>query len=102
MRSERRTPSLHRLSLRTPAQRRQDTLSKSVSPDFARFMPKCQHMISSQQETGGTMTHLLHSDHKAEDGSVAVDRRNLLRGAAGIAATALTVKSASAASVAPL
>src|SRR3984957_16467789 len=44
------------------------------------------------------MTNPLHSDHR-ETAPAGVDRRNLLRGAAAIAATAAGVKAASAASV---
>ena len=44
------------------------------------------------------MTNPLHSDHH-ETAPAGVDRRNLLRGAAAIAATAVGVKAASAASV---
>jgi gluconolactonase len=47
------------------------------------------------------MTNPLQSDHQAEAASAAVNRRNLLRGAAAIAATAVTVKAASAATVTP-
>ena len=51
------------------------------------------------------MTNPIHSDHSdngAEATSARVDRRTLLRGAAAIAATAVTVKAASAETVAPL
>jgi gluconolactonase len=47
------------------------------------------------------MTNPIQSDHQAEAASAAVNRRNLLRGAAAIAATAVTVKAASAATVTP-
>jgi gluconolactonase len=47
------------------------------------------------------MTNPLQSDHQAEAASAAVNRRNLLRGAAAIATTAVTVKAASAATVTP-
>jgi gluconolactonase len=43
-----------------------------------------------------------HSDNGAEATSARVDRRGVLRGAAAIAATAVTVKAASAETVAPL
>src|ERR1700726_2889628 len=46
------------------------------------------------------MTNPLHSDHH-ETAPAGVDRRNLLRGAAALAATAVTVKAAWAASVTP-
>ena len=50
------------------------------------------------------MTNPIHSDHSdngAEATSARVDRRGVLRGAAAIAATAVTVKAASAATVPP-
>jgi gluconolactonase len=47
------------------------------------------------------MTNTLHSDHQIEAASAGVDRRNLLRGAAAIAATAVSMKAASAATVTP-
>jgi gluconolactonase len=59
-------------------------------------------MISPQQKIREEiMTDLLHSDHQVEAASSGVDRRNLLRGAAAIAATAVTMKTASAATVTP-
>ena len=51
------------------------------------------------------MTNPIHSDHSdngAEATSARVDRRGVLRGAAAIAATAVTMKAASAETVAPL
>ena len=42
------------------------------------------------------MTNQLHSDDKVEAGSVGLDRRDMLRGAAAIAATALVATDASA------
>src|ERR1700726_1450358 len=62
-----------------------------VAPqNFARFMPECGFMISSQQKTTGEiMTNPIHLDNKAEATSVVVGRRDMLRGAAAIAATAL-------------
>ena len=47
------------------------------------------------------MTNPLQSDHQAQAESAGVDRRKLLRGAAAIAATAVTMKAASAATVTP-
>ncbi len=47
------------------------------------------------------MTNTLQPDHQAKAASAVVDRRNLLRGAAAIAATAVTVKAASAETVTP-
>jgi len=67
-------------------------------------MPDCWRMIASQQKTWEEiMTNPANLAGTSVDLRPAgLDRRNLLRGATALAATAVTMKTASAASVAPL
>jgi gluconolactonase len=61
-------------------------------------------MISSQQKTSEEImtTPLNYPEHQHKGGSGGFNRRRLLKGAAALAATAATIKAASAATVTPL
>jgi gluconolactonase len=52
--------------------------------------------LTNKKQPEETMTNQLHSDDEVEAGSVGLDRRDMLRGAAAIAATALVATDASA------
>src|SRR5260221_12895057 len=69
----------------------------------ARFMPDCGHMVSSQQKMWEEImtTPLTYPDHHDKGGPDGFDRRKLLKGAAALAATAVTMKAAAAATVTP-
>jgi gluconolactonase len=67
-------------------------------------MPDCGHMIFSQQKMWEEImtTPLTFFEHQDKGGSSGFGRRNLLKGAAALAATAVTVRAASAATAPPL
>src|ERR1700676_2844030 len=67
-------------------------------------MPDCGQMISSQQKIWEEImtTPLTFSEHQDKGGSGGFPRRNLLKGAAALAATAVTMKAAAAATAPPL
>jgi gluconolactonase len=77
------------------------TCSCSAGPCPLYAEISAQDFLPNKKITEEIMTNPLQSDHQAEAASAAVNRRNLLRGAAAIAATAVTVKAASAATVTP-
>jgi gluconolactonase len=67
-------------------------------------MPDCGHMIFSQQKMWEEImtTPLTFLEHQHKGGSGGFDRRTLMKGAAALAATAVSVKAASAATAPPL